>query len=129
MPRLRITIDDEPLEDGQLREGLSFLASDGDAMKLVKAIFRLIECGDLGFWLSPRLMRKLKAFAAEQRGESSQGMGEVNDTLFLSWLEQGGSMEPNLRWEVESLPNNGGIYRILLQGGQNEKGSHNNSGQ
>lgn len=129
MPRLRITIDDEQLEDEQLRERLSFLASDDDAMKLVKAIFRLLECGDLGFWLSPRLMRKLKAFVAKQQGGSRQGIGEVDDTVFLAWLEQGGSMEPNLRWEVESLPNNGGIYRILLQGGQNEKGSHNNSGQ
>lgn len=89
----------------------------------------LIKSGDLGFWLSPRLMWKLKAFAAEQQGESSQCMGKIDDTLFLSWLQQGGSMEPNLRWEVESLPNNGGIYKILLRGGQKEKGSHSNQGE
>ena len=26
-----------------------------------------------------------------------------------------------LTWEVEMLPDNGGIYRMLLEGGQNEK--------
>jgi len=129
MPRLKIEVDDQQLNDDRLREELSGFVSDNDAIQLVKAIAHLIKSGDLGFWLSSRLMRKLKAFAAEQWGESSQGMGEVNDTLFLSWLEQGGSMEPNLRWEVESLPNNGGIYRILLKGSQNEKSAHNNSGQ
>jgi len=34
----------------------------------------------------------------------------------------------NLLWEVEMLPNNGGIYRILLEGGQDEKGVHDNQG-
>ena len=27
-------------------------------------------------------------------------------------------MEPSVRWEVESLPNNGGIYKMLLKGGK-----------
>jgi hypothetical protein len=34
-----------------------------------------------------------------------------------------------LVWEVEMLPNNGGIYKILLKGGRDEKGVHNNQGQ
>jgi len=37
--------------------------------------------------------------------------------------------KPEIRWEVESLPNNGGVYRILLQGGQDEKGVHHNQGE
>jgi len=36
---------------------------------------------------------------------------------------------PRLKWEVESLPNNGGIYQILLKGGKNEKSFHNHSGK
>ena len=32
-------------------------------------------------------------------------------------------------WEFESLPNNGGIYQILLQGDQNEKSVHDNQGE
>ena len=31
-----------------------------------------------------------------------------------------------LVWEVEMLPDNGGIYRILLEGGQDEKDIHDN---
>jgi len=31
-----------------------------------------------------------------------------------------------LVWEVETLPDNGGIYRILLEGGQSEKDIHPN---
>ena len=31
-----------------------------------------------------------------------------------------------LVWEVEMLPDNGGIYRILLEGGQSEEDIHNN---
>jgi hypothetical protein len=33
----------------------------------------------------------------------------------------------DLIWEVEMLPDNGGIYRMLLQGGKNED-VHNNQG-
>lgn len=121
MPRLKIDIDDRQLDDGQLREGLSAFVSDNDAIRLVKAIGQLMKNGDLAFWVSPRLMRKYRAFVAEQQGESSQGIGEVDDTLFFVWLQQGGSIEPNLRWEVESLPNNGGIYKILLKGGKKDE--------
>jgi len=32
----------------------------------------------------------------------------------------------NLVWEVEMLPDNGGIYRSLLEGEQSEKDIHNN---
>lgn len=129
MPRLRIDISDDQLNDDRLREGLSVLVSDKDAIQLLKVIGRLMRTGDLGFWLSPRIMRKLRAFATEQHRVSSLGTAEVDDTLFLSWLQQGGIMEPTLRWEIESLPNNGGIYKILLTGDQNEKGFHNNQGK
>ena len=116
MPRLRIRIEPKHLNDASLREGFSVLAHDDDAIQLVQAMGRLIESGDLGFWLSPRLMRKLKAFATEHHAE--YGQQEVDDTLFLSWLEQGGNLEPNVRWDIESMPDNGGIYRILLEGGK-----------
>jgi hypothetical protein len=128
MPRLKIEVNEQQLDEEELRKGLSGFFSDGDAIGLTKAIGNLIKSGDLGFWLSPRLMRKVKAFAAAQQGEESQDVRDVSDTLFLSWLQQGGSMEPKLRWEVESLPNNGGVYRILLKGGQGGKGIHDNQG-
>ena len=35
----------------------------------------------------------------------------------------------NLAWEVEMLPNNSGIYKILLKGGQDEEGIHDDQGQ
>lgn len=129
MPRLKIEVDDQQLNDEELRKGLSGFVSDDDAIQLAKAIGHLMKSRDLGFWLSPRLMRKLKAFAAAQQGEDSQDVRDVSDKLFLSWLRQGGSMELNLRWEVESLPHNGGIYRMLMEGGQDEEGIHNNSGE
>ncbi len=118
MPRLRLKIDNQEPHDDELREGFIGLAHDDEFILVMKALLHLIKSGDLGFWLSPELMRKLKTFAAHQQGEGSQGMGEVNDTLFLSWLQQGGSMELHIHWEVESLPNNGGIYRMLLEGGK-----------
>lgn len=33
-----------------------------------------------------------------------------------------------IQWEIESLPDNSGIYRILLEGGQSEKGVHDTQG-
>jgi hypothetical protein len=36
--------------------------------------------------------------------------------------------KPAIAWDVDSLPNNGGIYEILLRGGRDEKGSNNNQG-
>ncbi len=125
MPRLKIEIGEDQLKDDQIRQGLSELVSDNDAFKLVQAMGHLMRSQDLGFWLSPRLMRKLRIFATEQRGEISEVTGEVYDRLFLLWLRQGGSIEPNVKWEVESLPNNGGIYRIIMEGGSNEKSFHN----
>ncbi len=115
MPRLRLEIGEQPPNEAELREGFATLASDEGLIRFIKAMLNLIESGNLGFWLSPQLMRKLKAFAAHQQGESSQSAEQINDTLFLSWLQQGGSMEPHIHWEVESLPNNGGIYRILMK--------------
>ena len=44
-------------------------------------------------------------------------------------LRARGQGEQPIRWEFESLPNSGGIYRILLKGGQDEKGFHNNQGK
>lgn len=129
MPRLKLEIEEQQLDDHRLREGFSGLASDDDAIRFVKAMGHLMKSGDLAFWLSPRLMRKVTAFATEQQGERGQGVVEVDDTVFFSWLQQVGSIEPDLRWEVESLPNNGGIYRILLRGGKNEESCHNNQGE
>jgi len=34
----------------------------------------------------------------------------------------------DLIWEVDLLPDNGGIYRKLLHGGQGEKGVYDNQG-
>ena len=129
MPRLKIEIGEDQLKDDQLRQGLSELVSDNDAFKFVQSMGYLMRSQDLGFWLSPRLTRRLKAFAAEQQEEGSQRTGDVDDELFLAWLLQGGSMESSFKWEVESLPDNGGIYRIILKGGQNAKSTHNNSSQ
>ena len=102
------------------------MSCDDKLMGVMKVVLHLMKSGDLGLWLSPRVMRKLKAFAARDQGEGGQEFGEVNDTVFLSWLLEGGSMEPKVHWEVESLPNNGGIYRILLEGGDDGKGVHRN---
>jgi len=120
MPRLRLQIGDQQPTGAELREGFATLASDKEFMRVMEAMLNLINSGHLGFWLSPQLMRRLKAFAAHQQGESSQSAEQKNDTLFLSWLQQAGSMEPHIDWKVESLPNNGGIYRMLLQGGKDE---------
>ena len=126
MPRLKIKINDQQLDDDRLRGDLSGLASDNDGIKLIKTMWHMMKSEDLDFWLSPRLMRRLKAFAAEQQEDGSQRTEDVDDELFLAWLLQGGSMESSFKWEVESLPDNGGIYRIILKGGQNEKSAHNN---
>ena len=127
MPRLKLNISDEELEE--LPEQFRVMASNTDAMRLVKAMGSLMKTGDLGYWLGTRLMRQLKAFASREYSNAVENVSrEVDDTIFFSWLEQVGSIEPNVHWEVESLPNNGGIYKILLQGGQNEKGTHDNQG-
>jgi uncharacterized protein YihD (DUF1040 family) len=108
---------------------LSGFASDNDVIELIKTMWHMMKSEDLDFWLSPRLMRRLKTFASEQQEEDSQRTGEVDDELFLAWLLQGGSMESSFKWEVESLSDNGGIYRIILKGGQNEKSAHHNSSE
>ena len=127
MPKLKLEINEQELHDARLREGLLDFVSDDDAIRFVKAMLRLMGSGDLAFWLSPKLVRRVMAFAAEQQEENNEGIGEIDQALFTSWLLQVGSIEPNVRWEVESLPNNGGIYRMLLQGGKNED-VHNNQG-
>jgi hypothetical protein len=127
MPKLKLEINEQELHDYKLREGLLDFVSDDDAIQFVEAMLRLMASGDLAFWLSPKLVRRVMAFAAEQQEENNEGIGEIDQALFASWLLQVGSIEPNVRWEVESLPNNGGIYRMLLQGGKNED-VHNNQG-
>ena len=116
MPRLKVNIADQEL--AELPEQFRAMVSDNNAIRLVKAMGCLMKSGDLGYWLSPRLVRKIKALAKEQQGESSQSTKEIDEELFLSFLQQGGSMELSVRWEVESLPNNGGIYKMLLKGGK-----------
>jgi hypothetical protein len=116
MSRLILQVEGEPLKDDQLREGLSYFLSNDDAFRILKAMVRLMESGDLSFWTSTRLMHRLRAFAAEVQAEQCQQ--QVDGALLLSWLEQGGNLEPNVRWEIQSLPDNGGIYRTLLEGGK-----------
>ena len=127
MPRVIIKIDGQQSNDEILQEGLSTIASNMEAMQFVRTMVNLMKSGDLGFWLSTRLARKVKALDQGHQGRSSQSTQDIDEGSFLSFLQQGGSLEPNVRWEVESLPNNGGIYRILLEGGKNE-GVHNNQG-
>ena len=127
MPRVIIKIDGQQSNDEILQEGLSTIASNMDAMQFVRTMVNLMKSGDLGFWLSTRMARKIKALGQEQQQRDSQTIGEIDEESFLSFLQQWGSLEPNVRWEVESLPNNGGIYRILLEGGKNE-GVNNNQG-
>lgn len=120
MPRVIMKLDDEQLNNENLQEGLSTIASNGDVVRFVKAMLNLMKSGDLGFWLSTRLARKVKALDQEHQGRSRQSTREIDEESFLSFLQQGGSIEPNIRWEIQSLPDNGGIYRALLQGGKKE---------
>lgn len=128
MPRLIMKIDDKQLNDDTLQEDLSNIATNDEVIRFVKAMLNLMKSGDLGFWMSQRLTRKIKAANKEHKGNSSQSTREIDEESFLLFLREGGSIEPNIRWEVESLPNNSGIYRMLLQGGKNEDdtGVHNN---
>ena len=116
MPRVIIKIDGQQSNDEILQEGLSTIASNMDAMQFVRTMVNLMKSGDLGFWLSTRMARKIKALGHEQQRRDSQSIGEIDEESFISFLQQGGSLEPNLRWEIESLPNNGGIYKTLLKG-------------
>ena len=129
MPIVTIHLNEQQPNDDELWEALSTLASDEDSRRVVMTMIRLMRERQLALWVSPRLMRKLKAFAAQHQEGSRPVSGKVDDTLFVLWLQQGGSMEPNLQWEVEALPDNGGIYRILLEGGQHEEGIHYNQGE
>lgn len=126
MPRLKIKVDDQQLGDDQFRTELSGFVSDNDGIKIINTMWHMMKSEDFGFWLSPRLMRRLKTFAAEQQEKGRQSNEEVDDELLLAWLLKGGSMESNIKWKLESLPDNGGIYRIILEGSQNEKSAHNN---
>ena len=118
MPRVIIKIDGQQSNDEILQEGLSTIASNTDAMQFVRTMVNLMKSGDLGFWLSPRLARKVKALEQGHKGRSGQSAGEIAEESFSMFLQQGGTLEPNVQWEIEYLPNNGGIYRMLLEGDQ-----------
>ena len=115
MARLRINVDATLGEDA-LREGLASLASHDEGMRLIKTLVGLVTTGDLSLCLSGRITKKLKAFAIKQQGRGSTE--EIDDELFLSWLQQEGSVEPHLEWEIECLRNSEGIYRIVLEGSE-----------
>ena len=76
--------------------------------------------------VEPPIVKKIKALDQEHQRKSSQSTPEIDENAFLSFLQQGGSIEPSFKWEIESLPDNGGIYRIILKGGRNEKSTRNN---
>jgi len=119
MTILDLHLDDEELDDKQLRESLSRFISNDDDFRLLKRLLHLMQSRDLRFSLSPRLSRELKASARnENAGRSRQ---EIDGTAFLQWLEVRGKVEPNIRWEIDTLPDNGGIYRMLLEGGRKDE--------
>jgi len=127
MPRLRIKLDDPQPNDRELQDGLSTLTTNAEAMQFVKTMFSLLKSGELGFWLSPRLARKVKALVLQRQGINSPSTQDVDEEAFMLFLQQGGNIEPDLRWEVESLNDNGAIYRNILKGGRGE-GIYNNQG-
>ena len=54
---------------------------------------------------------------------------ELTDSLvkhLVKSIEIDSAMKPTIQWEVELLPTDGGIYRILLEGSGNEEYIHNN---
>ncbi len=54
---------------------------------------------------------------------------ELADSLvrqLAKYIEINSAMKPTIQWEIEFLPADGGIYRILLEGGENETDLHNN---
>ena len=61
MPRLRISVDDKQLDEDQLREELSSFVLNDDSIRFLIAMGRLMKSGDLDFWLSPQLMRRVRA--------------------------------------------------------------------
>jgi len=124
MPRLKADFNDIQLDEDGLRKSVLDIMADDDAIQVVKAMARLMRSGDLGFWLSPSLLRRVKSFAAGLPGGGGQGSSGVDDSVFFSFLEQGGGAVPAMKWEVESQPDNGAIYRMLMKGGEDAKGVH-----
>ena len=127
MPKVMLQISEVPSEV-ELRESFAALLSEEEFMRFMKEILDLVSTGDLGFWLSPQLVRKVKVFGSKEQGEAGKGSGEVNGTQFLSWLLKGGTMQLRIDWRVEDLPSNSGIYRILLEGGSHGKSINDNQG-
>lgn len=68
-----------------------------------------------------RLLKHLLGSGAEP------GLVLITVRLRRRVRQEDGGMD--LIWEVETLPDNGGIYPMLLEGGQDEKGIHNNQGE
>ncbi len=50
---------------------------------------------------------------------SNCGYGKwLSDRLAEARRWQGGEIQPNVRWQIEYMPDNGDIYKILLRGGR-----------
>jgi hypothetical protein len=130
VPRLDLQVHAQDLSEEDLRRGILFVASDTKAMEFEMAMVRLMKSGDFGYYLSARLVKALKSYGAK-KGTRAGGEepAEVDAMLFFSWLEEVGSMEPPVKWDIESLPDNGGIYRMLLQGEHDEQGTHDHPSQ
>ena len=67
-----------------------------------------------------RLLRHLLDSGAEP------GLLMIAVRLRRQSKQEDGRMD--LIWEVEMLPDNGGIYRMLLEGGYGDEGIHDNQG-
>ena len=60
-------------------------------------------------------------------GYIAEGSTEPEVIVKVRLVRRRGELQaPYILWEVELLPHNGGIYQILLEGGRNEKGIHDN---
>ena len=86
MARLRLNINSQDLSE--LPRQLRGLASDSEAMRIVMAMALLIKDGDLGFWLSKRLERRVKALSQQPQVNSSQSTREIDEEAFLLFLPQ-----------------------------------------
>jgi len=82
------------------------------------------------------LISKVGGLALEYFGDTGDvSKGRVLEAAFQMrclWprlMERGKNevAQPELAWEVESHPNNSGIYRMLLRGGQEDEEGHHHS--
>lgn len=91
----------EPGQPGCLLSAYHEVLKQADKTK-VAGIDRVLSGTHYGQWLVMRL-KKVKR-----------------------WLR--GGIQPNVRWEIESLPDNGVIYHILLKGGKNDESQNHTTG-